>query len=510
MALFQLFPACFTSATLPRSHTVTGRLLKMGQQRMKAVLRPSTARTVAVKQRQWSLAFIATAALFTCATLGITYIPWNKVVGVGGNRYDWAATLAMFVGYSLAPLICLLQHFYPNLLRLHQVIETATQKVRFRRQHSAHIRLDRLVKHQNSFTIFIRGLTNSSIPLLVTSDHTIAEIERELQRRLLIPKSSSDTIYFYSSTRRLPLSLDSTVQDICLGPLSTIHTWFPLLGGNPSDARPGAKRGREEVDTNNIVEGSRTRKVTKKVQEQQATGSGPPHRAHQAGNGARQVSRKDSGISSVSGDTIQSSSAPTAEGLTSPGSRNGQANEDDIEYVESDLEPTTTQNDRDGQLPGDDDEPIATRENNGDEQVDDDAADQSDIELPEAKGKGRERAPVKLFYTEIDKNNPDDRRWCKVCQKQARKSPKIPAMSYGQTTGNSTLLAHLKDKHPKSYEKCQDMAQGGDGRLGKKFQQTLDKHLRDRDPEQQYSSSGLALACLKLIAACDLVRVDTF
>lgn len=79
--------------------------------------------------------------------------------------------------------------------------------------------------------------------------------------------------------------------------------------------------------------------------------------------------------------------------------------------------------------------------------------------------------------------------------------------SYGATTGNSTLWNHLKRQHPKKYAKLLEIESADDPRssLNQLFQSTINNHLRPAANQQKYTAGRLALACLKLIAACDLV-----
>lgn len=96
-----------------------------------------------------------------------------------------------------------------------------------------------------------------------------------------------------------------------------------------------------------------------------------------------------------------------------------------------------------------------------------------------------------------------------ISRKIAEKDTSFASPAYGASTGNSTLRNHLKRQHPKKYEKLLQIESADDPKssLNQLFQTTIDNHLQPNIDQPRYTAAGLALACLKLISACDLVRV---
>lgn len=80
--------------------------------------------------------------------------------------------------------------------------------------------------------------------------------------------------------------------------------------------------------------------------------------------------------------------------------------------------------------------------------------------------------------------------------------------SYGPTTGNSTLTAHIQKSHPKAWAQLSGL-DGKDGTAADSvLQSTLDGFVVNTlagEAKPVYSRERLALACLRFIAACDLV-----
>lgn len=96
-------------------------------------------------------------------------------------------------------------------------------------------------------------------------------------------------------------------------------------------------------------------------------------------------------------------------------------------------------------------------------------------------------------------------------RQEAEKNSKHHVKAYGLTTGTSSLVSHLQRDHAKAYQKYLDLKSAGtnSSTIGDIFQSTLDPHLQPVADRPSYSPQRLALACLKLISACDLVSVTT-
>lgn len=92
-----------------------------------------------------------------------------------------------------------------------------------------------------------------------------------------------------------------------------------------------------------------------------------------------------------------------------------------------------------------------------------------------------------------------------TCRKRHEKDANYTITSYGQSSGNSTLLKHLQDRHPRSYDKCIDMQKGGTGTPSGNDQTNMNGHVHEVEGDSTHSKRNFALACLRLISACDLV-----
>lgn len=148
--------------------------------------------------------------------------------------------------------------------------------------------------------------------------------------------------------------------------------------------------------------------------------------------------------------------------------------------------------------------------------------------IPAQKRKGRSTAAVKLFFTPAD---GQDVRFCRTCEyvqilpcatrvlfthifsrKLHENDPDHYIHQYSTSSGNSTLRTHLRTHHPDTYKKLEEMEAEdvANTRIGRIFQQTLDGHVKSVAPTPKYTTNRFALACVKLVSACDLVCIPPF
>ncbi|KAF8475449.1 hypothetical protein JB92DRAFT_3102509 [Gautieria morchelliformis] len=137
-------------------------------------------------------------------------------------------------------------------------------------------------------------------------------------------------------------------------------------------------------------------------------------------------------------------------------------------------------------------------------------SDEGESDDPEAilverkRRKGRDTAPIKLFYTELVQGDQGDIRYCKVCKKIKEHKADYRVSEYVAKTGDTALVNHLK-KHPRAWGQYQEILLGPGKVTLQKIQGLLDAHIEKIVPKVTFSSEQLRVAIIKLVAACDLV-----
>ncbi|KAF9038806.1 hypothetical protein BDZ89DRAFT_1110304 [Hymenopellis radicata] len=138
----------------------------------------------------------------------------------------------LFFFYQNVFLLILGNVCFPTFFRLSQLVPKAP--FRWHRSHVSHLRLDRfrrLVKDEAA-TVFIMGISASSVPLLVTPQTTGWDIMNYLQIREFLPSVLSATVWrIYVPGQQLPVSL----AEMGVGPLSHLHLRFTLRGDFTDD-----------------------------------------------------------------------------------------------------------------------------------------------------------------------------------------------------------------------------------------------------------------------------------
>ncbi|KAH9836703.1 uncharacterized protein C8Q71DRAFT_759300 [Rhodofomes roseus] len=271
-SLFRTSPV-MTDDTLPVPQHQWRPLPK---QAIRAVLGPSTAKTVAAQGWVWftyslALFLVPLAIVIPAASVCVTY------VGPAEELLWLALVLPMVYLYVVSAIIIYAGLCFPATLHFERVLPAATRLIR-RRSHVSNIRPDRFKKLVQSkpYTIFVHGTGTSaeqktrSTALLVYGHSTVTDIWHALQTRRLIP-ASADSTCFLTSTKQLlsdRSAASETLRSIGLGPLSHLTLRVRVCGGSelgddavPTETVPGpskrvSKPSRKVVDPDNIERGA--------------------------------------------------------------------------------------------------------------------------------------------------------------------------------------------------------------------------------------------------------------
>lgn len=317
-------------------------------------------------------------------------------------------------------------------------------------------------------TVFARGVKERCLPIQICLSSSILDYCNAVSIASSIPSVGSSFSVYYFNYSSGPLHHNMLLSSLGVSDGSTLEFRRRVRGGAGQD--PSAP-----IEIDSETESTRSQHPAEQGESSRSSGRKrvPTKRKREADANEREERATKKAKGSQKGKRVSKGPAAT----TSPSKPRTQTT-----IVEPELPPTPSTTDA-----GWESETSS---------VDDEISTQSQ--------QRRKTSAIHFFFTEA--SSATDKRYCRVCEKIVEKDTSFASPAYGASTGNSTLRNHLKRQHPKKYEKLLQIESADDPKssLNQLFQTTIDNHLQPNIDQPRYTAAGLALACLKLISACDL------
>ncbi|KAF5342711.1 hypothetical protein D9758_015876 [Tetrapyrgos nigripes] len=215
--------------------------------RVRPVLDASSTRTVAVHAKSW---FLTTLVIFlwpVSFVFALAYIQLSS---------SWVALglLELYVYYVVLSFLWV-HLLCPELLSLSRLFVQLS--FRYHRSHISQMRLDRYARLMKTFpdliTIFVTGIAQTSIPLLISKNASISDIKELLLENTDLSLDScfweSDVGYLTLPGSFNVLSDDRCLSSFGLGSLSHVQFRARFLGGASSSSQSKGRRPQRDRKT---------------------------------------------------------------------------------------------------------------------------------------------------------------------------------------------------------------------------------------------------------------------